>query len=87
MPVSPATVVNNPDPATEAVVVTPSDSVNFTKPARGLYIGSAGNANLVMPNGDVVLFEGLLAGTILPVRCTRVNSTSTTGGIKIIALF
>lgn len=87
MAVSPATVVNNPSPATEAVAVTLSDSVNFTKPARALYVGSAGNAALVMPNLDVVLFEGLAAGTILPVRCIRVNSTNSTVGIKLIALF
>jgi hypothetical protein len=41
-----------------------------------------------MPNDDTVLFEGLLAGTILPVRCKRVNvSGGTTVGIKLIALF
>lgn len=85
MPVSPATVVNNPDPATEAEVVTPHDTNNFTKPARALYIGGAGNATLVMENGDPIAFNGLLAGTILPVRCKRVNAGAT--ATNMVALF
>jgi len=78
-------------PAIEAVGVTPSDSVNITKVARGLYIGGAGNASVVMENGDAVKFYGLLAGTILPVRCIRVNVNDTGGftttATNIVALF
>jgi len=76
-------------PAIEAEAVTPSNSVNFTKVARGLYIGGAGNAVVVMENGDPILFNGLLAGTILPVRCIRVNTTTggTTTATNIVALF
>jgi len=74
-------------PALEAEVVTPHDTNNFTKLARAIYIGGAGNAVVVMENGDPITFYGLLAGTILPVRCKRVNSTGTTASMNIVALF
>lgn len=83
MPVSPATVVNNPDPATEAVAVP--GSTPFAKPCRGLYIGGAGSITVTMPNTDSITFAGLLAGTILPVRCTAVTAQS--ASMNIIALF
>ena len=83
MPVSPATVVNNPDPATEAVAV--SLGVAFAKPSRALYIGGAGSITVTMTNGDPITFAGLLAGTILPVRCTAVTAQS--ASMNIVALF
>lgn len=65
------------DPAVDAVAVTPSDStvVDF----RGLYVGGAGNVAIKgKPGGTAVTFVGVLAGSVLPVRCTRVMSTNTT---------
>lgn len=70
-------------PAIEAEAVTVN--VDFTKVARGLYIGGGGNATVTMENGDSVAFVGLLAGTILPVRCTKVNTGAT--ATNIVALF
>lgn len=64
-------------PADGAAAVTPSDSVNFTLPARGLYIGVSGDITAVV-NGVAVLFKNCQAGSILPVVCTRVNATGTT---------
>ena len=83
MPVSSASVVNNPTPASEAATVTLG--VTFAKAARALYIGGGGAATLVMENGDEVLFSGLIAGTILPVRCTQVKTGAT--ATSIVALF
>lgn len=73
-------------PAIEAEAVTPHASNNFTKVARGLYIGGGGNAVVIMENDDPITFVGLLAGTILPVRCKRVNAINTTA-TNIVALF
>lgn len=83
MAVSSAPVVNNPTPASEAATVTLGAS--FAKTARALYIGGGGAATLVMENGDEVLFSGLIAGTILPVRCTQVKTGATASNI--VALF
>lgn len=55
--------------------------------ARALYIGGGGTAVLLLDDGvNTCTFPGLLAGTILPVRCVRVNATNTTA-TNIVALF
>jgi hypothetical protein len=64
-------------PADSAVAVVPSDSTNFTLAARGIYIGVTGDVTAVC-GGTAVLFKNCQAGSILPVVCTRVNSTGTT---------
>lgn len=66
------------DPASDAFAVTPSDADYFAKPARALYVGGAGNVVVVTPGGNAITFVGVAAGSILPVRCYHVNSTSTT---------
>lgn len=65
-------------PAADAVAVTPSDSVNFTTNARALYVGNTGNVVLIPLGGTAVTFANVAAGTIIPVRCSRVNATGTT---------
>jgi len=68
-------------PCSNAESVTPSDSVDLTYHTRGLYIGVAGDVSVEMIGEEgttTVTFVGLLAGSILPVRVSRVNSTSTT---------
>lgn len=73
-------------PAQDYAAVTPSDSSNFSQEARGLYIGGAGNVVAVTRTGTAVTFTGVLAGSVLPITCVRVNSTSTTA-TNIVALF
>ncbi len=78
-------------PATMSYVVTPSDSVNLNEPnggspiqSRGIFIGVAGNISVEMYDPDnkltdkTVVLVGVLAGSILPLSVTRVNSTLTT---------
>ena len=71
--------INDVDsPAIDAAAITPSDSVNLAKVVKAIYIGDDGNVSLITPKGNVVTFVGLVAGTILPVRASRVNATLTT---------
>ncbi len=65
------------DPAVDAAVITPSDTASVGD-ARSLYIGGAGNVQVETALGSTVLFTGLQAGSILPVRCVKVFSTNTT---------
>ncbi len=65
-------------PATHAAAVTPSDSVDLANFSRAIYVGGAGNLVVVMLSGEQVTFTGVQAGTILPIRVTRVRATSTT---------
>lgn len=79
----------NMDPVASArrfAAVTKSDTVNFSSQARALYIGGAGDVAAVGLDDVAVTFVGLPAGSILPVQCKRVNSTSTSA-TSIVALF
>lgn len=67
------------NPGRYAENVTPSDSADLARVSRGLFVGGAGNLSVVMAgNGATVVFTGVTAGSFLPIRVSRVNSTSTT---------
>jgi hypothetical protein len=68
------------------VAVTPHDSTNFTRIPRGIYVGGVGNLQAVKHDGTVVEFTAVQAGTLLPIRPKRINSTDTTAS-AIIALY
>ena len=71
------------------VSVAKSDTVNFdgstyaanaaTKaiPADAIVVDTAGNVIVVFENGGTALMHAV-AGVIIPVKCIRINSTSTT---------
>lgn len=65
------------DPADAAFVITPSDTDDLEHLTRALYIGGAGNVNLIMGNNDAVLIAGLLAGTMLPIIVKQVLASGT----------
>jgi hypothetical protein len=67
---------NVSDPARYGAAVTPSNSVDLPAPTRALFVGVAGNISVEMRNGTVV-FANVPVG-IIPIQCTRVNSTGTT---------
>ena len=74
------------EPAKSAFVVTPADSAfsNGLK-ARALFVGTGGNVNVLMADGVTVLYSNVQDGTLLPVRCNGVYTTSTTAS-NIVAL-
>jgi hypothetical protein len=65
-------------PAEHAEAVTPSDSTDLLVVSRGLYVGSGGNISVITASGATVTFVGVATGTLLPIRVSRVRSTSTT---------
>lgn len=65
-------------PARYYAAITPHDSTDMTNYCRAIYVGGAGNLVAVSIEGDVVTFTGVVAGSILPIRAKRVNSTNTT---------
>ena len=65
-------------PADNAVAVTPSDSTDLTYISRALYVGTGGNIVVTMAGGGDVTFSNIPDGSILPIRVSRVKSTSTT---------
>ena len=69
--------------ASSAVAVTPSDTTDLTYVSRWLFVGGAGNVTCIMADGTTVLFTGILAGTLLPIRCSRVKATGTTATLMV----
>lgn len=69
-----------------AAAVTPSDTTDLTITTRYLFVGGAGTLTVDMSNGATVLFTGVLAGSVLPIRVNRVRATGTTA-TNIVALW
>jgi hypothetical protein len=76
-----ARLVVNPLDASSAhgfFAVTKSDTANFSFTVRGIYVGGTGDVVAITEAGAAVTFSSVPAGSILPIRAIRVNSTSTT---------
>ena len=76
----------NTAPAEGAAAVTPNDSTDLTTLSRALYVGSGGSIAVVVADGSTVTFVGVLSGSVLPVRVSRVLATGTTA-TNIVALY
>jgi hypothetical protein len=62
----------------EANVIAPSDTVDLEKFTRGIWVGGVGNVVVNMASDDqVITFVAVPAGTLLPIRVSRVLLTGT----------
>lgn len=68
----------NIDCARDCVAVTPSNSVTFTPPLNGIFVGTGGILQILTPAGNVVEFLNVPSGTTVPVQASQVQSTNTT---------
>jgi hypothetical protein len=75
MPV-PTSLVLSDSPQSYSFAEAITAGVNFTGICRAIYVGSAGNATVTMQNGDSVAFNGLTAGSLLPVRARQVSAAT-----------
>lgn len=66
------------DPAVGGETVTPHDTNQLTNISRAIWVGVGGNVALLMSDDTTITLVGVAAGTLLPVRAKRVNSTNTT---------
>lgn len=71
-------------PAQHAAAVTPHDTNKLSKVSRGLWVGTAGNIVVTMPDGDDVTIVN--ASGLIPLAVIRVKSTDTTAS-NIVALW
>jgi hypothetical protein len=78
-----ATALNSP--SARAAAVTPNNSVDLTEVTRALYIGGAGDVKVDI-GATAITFVGVAAGSLLPIRVTRVYATGTTAS-SIVALY
>jgi len=68
------------DKAGKAAAVTPSDTEDIM-PTNGIYVGAAGDLQVTlkgMPDGESIVFKGLVAGMIHPIKAKRIWTASTT---------
>jgi hypothetical protein len=66
-------------------VVTPHDTTalrtgdnGYEKPTRAVFIGAAGNINVITASGQTVLITAPAVGVWHPIAVTHIKSTSTT---------
>ena len=65
-------------PATDAVAITPDDTVPLATPSRALYIGEGGDLRVEMLSGNIVTLPALIGGAVYPFRVNKVLATGTT---------
>lgn len=68
-------------PSQRCFAITPSDSVDFQKMVRYIYVGTSVTGNIVLVNNDgsTVTFVSVPQGALLgPFNARRVNATGTT---------
>lgn len=66
-------------PARRGFAVTPHDTNELTAFTRAVWVGGAGNLSVILA-GDTaaITITGVPAGTLLPLCCKIIRSTSTT---------
>lgn len=64
-------------PAESIADITPSDDTEFDPPSRALWVGGAGNVSVTTVNGHEAVIQGVQAGTLLPIRVTKVKAATT----------
>ena len=55
-----------------------SSQSGLGNPGAFLYVGGAGNVSVVTIGGDIITFNGVPAGTVLPIQVLRLRSSGTT---------
>lgn len=74
---------NDTAPGRQWVAITPSDATILPVTLRAIYVGGDGNLALEDHDGNVEVFTGLTAGSLLPLRPRKVMSTDTTATLVI----
>jgi len=65
-------------PASSGFSITPSDSTDLPETVRALYVGTGGNLSVRMLSGETLTLANVPAGSLLPLRVTRVFANATT---------
>lgn len=69
-----------------AFAIATSDTVNLQNVAV-VYAGASGNVKVTTANGEIVTFNGVLAGTVIPVQVLRVWATGSTSNMNLVGIY
>jgi len=70
-------------PVENGFVITPADGSDIAQTVRGIWVGGDGNIALVTRGGDTITLSGAKAGSLIPIRASRVLATGTTATLLI----
>lgn len=65
-------------PPENAAAIQPSDGAILGHATRAVYVGGSGTLRVEMMSGEEIVFAGLTAGMVLPVRVQKVFASGTT---------
>ena len=65
-------------PAVGAFAITPDNDNDLTYVTRYIYVGTAGHVRLTFADGTTTTLNNLVAGTLHPIRASRILATGTT---------
>lgn len=65
------------DSSETAFAITPHNTTELPFVTKRIFVGGAGDVRVTMADGTAVTFTGVLAGTILPVRASKVLTATT----------
>ena len=65
-------------PPEHALAILPDDAAELPHVTRALYVGGGGDVAVRMRGGEAAVFAGVPAGTLLPIRVSRVLASGTT---------
>lgn len=72
-----------PDAYEGGAAITTSDTNELAVYANAIYVGGAGNINLVTLDGSTILLTAVPVGTILRIATKQVKATNTTATLLI----
>lgn len=74
-------------PAEDGFAITPHDTNDLAQTTRAIWVGADGNIALVTRAGTTLTLSGAKAGTLIPIRATRVLATGTTPSMNLVGLY
>jgi hypothetical protein len=75
-------------PVRSSFAITPSDTAELPNVTRAIYIGSAGNLTARLADDTAaVTFNGLPAGSMLPIRVRQIFASETTAGMVLVGFY
>jgi hypothetical protein len=71
-------IADRTEPSPQWELYTASNSTNFARFSRSVYVKTAGDIAFVDMDDTVVIFPAVPAGSFVPVVAKRINATGTT---------